>query len=289
MFKGILRVNNLFTVLVGFCLVGAGPTAVAQSIDTAHFKKVVWVVFENTNYKNALAQPDFANLTKSGVLLTRLTASTHPSQGNYLAMIAGTTFGVVHDLPIDLGDRHIGDLLEERGLTWKVYAENYPGNCFLGKTSGNYVRKHVPFLSFTNVTTNPERCANVENEAKFMTDLAGDKLPEFSMYIPNQQNNGHDTNVSFSGRWLKSKFGALLASPEKLGETLFIVTFDESGGGLSNQVFTVLIGAHVKKGVQFDRTLSHPSLLRMIEDEFDLGSLGQGDATANLIEGIWLN
>lgn len=261
----------------------------AQNIENAgHFKKVVWLVFENTNYNKALAQTDFKNLTQNGVLFTNLRAEVHPSQGNYIAMIAGSTLGVSNDNVIDLKESHVGDLLEKFGMKWKTYAENYPGNCFKGKSSGDYYRKHVPFMSFANVSQDSARCLNIEDESNFLDDFSKGTLPEFSMYIPNIKNDGHDTGVDFAGKWLTKKFGSILANPSGLGDVLFIVTFDESGLlSPKNQIFTVLVGANIKTGFQNDQVLSHPALLKMIEDELGIGNLGREDSTSPRIDGIW--
>lgn len=253
-----------------------------------HFKKVVWVVFENMDYEKAIVQPDFRALTKNSVLLTNLTAETHPSQGNYIAMIAGSKLNVINDSVIDLKETHVGDLLEKANLKWKVYAENYPGKCFTGKISGPYARRHVPFMSFLNVTQNSGRCLNIEDETNFFSDYNNGSLPEFSMYIPNVKNDGHDTGVDFAGKWLGKTFGSILSNPAKLGDVLFIITFDESGGtSKTNQIYTVLVGSKIKAGTQNSQAMNHTALLKMIEDEFAIGNLGRDDAKAPVIEGIW--
>ncbi|MEA9357839.1 alkaline phosphatase family protein [Bacteriovorax sp. PP10] len=261
----------------------------AQTVSTGdHFKKVVWVVFENMDYEKALAQADFSALTKNSVLLTNLTAEAHPSQGNYIAMIAGSKLNVTNDSVVNLQDTHVGDLLEKAHMKWKVYAENYPGKCFIGKSSGPYARRHVPFMSFLDVTQDSARCLNIEDETNFFSDYNSGGLPEFSMYIPNVKNDGHDTGVDFAGKWLNKTFGSLISNPSKLGDVLFIITFDESGGtSKTNQVYTVLVGAKIKAGTQNTQPMNHTALLKMIEDEFGIGNLGREDAKAPVIEGIW--
>lgn len=253
-----------------------------------HFKKVVWIVFENESYSSVLKQPYFAKMTEYGASFTNFQAEVHPSQGNYIAMVAGSNLGVSNDSPVDLTQKHIGDLLEEAGMEWRVYAEDYPGNCFTGKSSGNYVRKHVPFMSFVNVTTDKNRCLNIEDESNFFTDYKNGKLAEFSMYIPNLKNDGHDTNLDYAASWLKSKFGDILSHPEELKDVLFIVTFDESALlGPKNKVYTVLFGSQVNPKSINDQSLGHPGLLKMIEDEFRIGNLKREDAKAPVIQNIW--
>ena len=273
--------------LFSACLISSSLMA-QQSVNGNHFKKVVWIVFENTNYSKALAQADFNKITRNGVLFSNLTAEVHPSQGNYIAMVAGSKLGVNNDNVVDLKESHVGDLLEKAGLKWKTYAENYPGNCFTGKSSGDYFRKHVPFMSFANVSQDSTRCLNIEDETKFFDDFKVGSLPEFSMYIPNIKNDGHDTGVDYAGKWLGSTFGPLLANPQGLGDVLFIITFDESGPtSPTNQIYTVLVGANIKSGSQNTQAVSHPALLKMIEDEFGIGNLGRDDRTAPVITGIW--
>lgn len=288
----LLNVLAFTTVLASTACVTAQPVSQPQEaqsiIPGSHFKKVVWLIFENESRKNSLAQPDFKKLTQYGAYLSNMTAETHPSQGNYIAMVAGSTLGVSDDGNVDLDQTHIGDLIEKVGLDWRVYAEDYPGNCFTRSSSGKYVRKHTPFLSFTNVTKNPTRCAKVESTNRFFDDLKNDTLPAFSMFIPNQDNDGHDTGVDFAGKWMWSKFGSILSNPASLRDTLFIVTFDEASFFSSgNKIYTVLVGSNVIPGSQNSQNLNHISLLKMIEDEFQLGTLGREDSKQPQVTGIW--
>lgn len=277
--------STIFLVLMGLsvCLTKAQASVAVGN----RFKKVIWVVFENTNYQNALRQPDFASLAKQGVLFTNLSAEVHPSEGNYVAMIAGSNYGIASDANIDLSGNHLGDLLERSNKDWKVYAEDYPGSCFTGKISGNYVRKHNPFMSFLNVSTDNMRCQKIQSADRFDQDLVGNALPEFTMYIPNLKNDGHDTGVDFAGKYLTKRFNQLLNSPQLQQDTLFVVTFDESGSGPTNQIYTVLIGSSVLAGVQNNQAISHTALLKLIEDEFQLGNLSKGDLTSPSLTGIW--
>lgn len=251
------------------------------------FKKVVWIIFENTNYQAAMKQADFMKAGQSGALFTNMQAETHPSQGNYIAMVAGSILGVKNDKPVNLSENHVGDLLEKSGLDWRVYAENYPGGCFTGAVSGKYVRKHVPFMSFTNVSRDKTRCLKIQNDANFFNEFSAGTLPEFSMFIPNIDNDGHDTDINFAGRWMTSKFGTLFSAPQTLGDTLFIITFDENEGTPGNQIYTAFVGANVVPGSVNTQALNHPAILKMIEDELHLGDLGRADTAAPEITGIW--
>jgi hypothetical protein len=273
----IFRAGLTFLFL-GFAFTGFETGAQAAQ---PRFKRVVHFVFENADYEDALKQPYFRRLADSGVLFTDSRAVTHPSQPNYIAMIAGSTLGVLLDGRVDLNERHLGDLLREKGLSWKAYAEGYPGNCFLGMRSGDYVRKHVPFLSFLSVSRNPTECAKVVNALEFFSDLAKGQLPAYSMFVPDLRNDGHDTGPEHSARWFEAQFGRVLSDPAFLGETLVIVTYDESESYLSkNQIYTVILGANTAPGMRVSSRIDHYSILALIEEGLGLGNLGRGDRAA---------
>jgi hypothetical protein len=251
------------------------------------FRKVFIVVLENTTYAAALAQPFLSDVAGRGALLTNFFAEAHPSFPNYVALTAGSTDGITSDATVTLDVPHVGDLLEASGRTWKAYAEGYPGNCFLGASAGAYVRRHVPFLSFANVQADPARCARVVNASALADDVATGALADYSLYIPDLNNDGHDTGVTFADQWLARTFAPWLADPSFTHRMLFVVTFDESAGAGPNHVYTALSGPGVVPGSTSSAAYDHYSLLRTIEDALGLGTLGQHDAAASPITGVW--
>jgi hypothetical protein len=274
-------------MIVGFAatatfLAPADHLALSAEAASRAFSKMMVVVLENTDYDDAIKRPFMASLIKRGLLLTNFTAEAHPSQPNYIALVSGSTYGVTSDTNVDLDQRHIGDLLEAKGLQWKVYAEGYPGGCFLGARSGTYVRKHVPFLSFKNVQSDQTRCARIVNASAMVTDIHERKLPDFSLVIPDLNDDAHDTGVAYADGWLSGRFGLLLDDPRFTDGLLLIITFDESRHTLlgKNHVATILIGDAVTPDTRLDDHYSHYSILRLIEDHFGLGTLGQNDAEA---------
>src|SRR5579872_4590877 len=69
-----------------------------------HFDRVVIVVLENTDYERAMQDPNLTELAKRGASFTNFHALFHPSYPNYLAMIAGSDFGI-HRRGSYLGDK----------------------------------------------------------------------------------------------------------------------------------------------------------------------------------------
>jgi Phosphoesterase family/FG-GAP-like repeat len=263
-----------------------GTASAAEALPPPPFQRVFIVVLENTTYAEALAQPFLGALAASGALFTNFFAETHPSFPNYVALTAGSTFGLSSNDDVTLDVPHVGDLLERTGRTWKVYAEGYPGHCFLGSSAGAYVRRHVPFVSFRSVQVNPARCQQIVDASVLADDIANGTLPHYALYVPDLNNDGHDTGVAFADHWLATVFGPRLADPRFTDGLLFVVTFDEALDA-SNRVYTVLWGPGVVPGTTPASRHDHVSLLRTIEDAFGLGTLGQLDATAASITGVW--
>jgi hypothetical protein len=251
-----------------------------------NFDHVFIILLENGNYSEAIAQPYLKQLAGQGALLSNYFAVAHPSYPNYLALVAGSTFGINSDSQTTLTQTSLVDLLGKAGISWKFYAEQYPENkCFTGTQSGDYVRKHLPVLSFKNVQSDPALCGKVVPASQLNKDLVAGNLPDYSFYVPDLKNDGHDTGVAYASKWLAGFLPPLLKG---FGAgTLVVVTFDEAESGSNNQVYTVLAGPPVKPGSSNNTGYTHYDLLRTIEDNFQLGNLGREDAKAKDISGIW--
>src|SRR6266513_1841785 len=162
-------------VLTSIELSSFAPPALSQPPSEAqsgkYFDHVVIVVLENQGSREALGDANIASLVKGGAWFSNYHGLAHPSLPNYLAMVAGSTFGVERDhLVTPLKAPSIVDRLEQKSLTWKSYAEDYPGWCFLRGEAGevhltphaeataNYVKRHVPLLEFASIQNDPARC-----------------------------------------------------------------------------------------------------------------------------------
>jgi acid phosphatase len=255
--------------------------------------RVFVVVLENEDAGAALAQPFLASLAARGALLRNYHALTHPSQPNYIALMAGDAYGIRDDNPVTIDVPHLGDLLDAKGISWKVYVEDYPGGCFAGASSkdsdpGFYVRRHVPFIEFANVQNDPARCAaHIVPASQFDTDSQNQALPRFSFYVPDTIHDGHDTTVADADAWLRNTFESKLSDPDFMNGLLFVVVFDEGTLSGPNQVYCSLTGAGIVPGTISDSWYDHYSLLRTIEEIFHTGTLHRQDEGAPVIMDIW--
>src|SRR5216683_774756 len=284
----------------------------AAKASAHHFDRVVVIVLENGDYENAVQDKNLAALAAKGASFSNFHALFHPSYPNYLAMIAGTDFGIHRrgryladrqvNFPNDAVHKTIADRLIASGLDFKQYVEELPeGTCpwnmsgqHVSDKRGNYVRRHVPFLSFREVQQKwCDRVVPVDSgksDNSFVQD-AKKGLVAYSFYTPNMNHDGHDTTVQVAGAWVKKFLDDTF--PEKLRKgTLVIVTFDESGGNADNRIYTLFLGDMVKEASQQDpqalgRRYTHYNVLRTIEDNFGLEPLTANDRAAAPITDIW--
>lgn len=256
--------------------------ALSQSTSGKYFDRVFTIIFENHAEAEVIADPNFLKYRNMGKGLLNYFAVAHPSQPNYIALIGGSTRGCTGDSNINISGASLVDLMEAKKVSWKGYMENYPGSCNTAASSGLYYRKHNPFISFDNVRNNATLCAKiVPAEPALDADLAAGTLPQYSFYTPNIQNDAHDTNITFGGKWLDSFLSTRLSKfPPR---TAIIVTWDEDDYTEANQVLTFMIGDMLKAGTTDNTKYDHYSMLATIEDNWALGNLGLNDKTATLI------
>jgi hypothetical protein len=287
--------------------------AARSAPSSRHFDRVLVIVLENGDYEAATKDPNLAALAAQGASFSNFHALFHPSYPNYLAMIAGTDFGVGRrtrlladmqvDFPDDAAHKTIADRLIAKGFDFKNYAEELPeGDCpyQVGKQNsanpktGGYVRRHVPFLSFREVQQkwcdHVVRVDSAKDDNNFVRD-AKQGLVAYSFYSPNRNNDGHDTSVKFAGEWLRTFLDKKFPRNVRKG-TLVVITFDESDHNPDNRIFTLFLGDMVKEASQQDPKVlgaryTHYSVLRMIEDNFGLQPLTAGDRDAAPITDIW--
>lgn len=278
----------LISILGAVALTAACPLLSVADNSKPHFSRVMTVIFENAGYTDVLNQSFFAQFANEGALFTHFMAEAHPSQPNYIALTSGGTQGVTGDGSVTVNAKNIVDLLEAHGKTWKVYVEAYPGKCFTGTSSGTYARKHVPFISYSDIQKNPTRCAHIVNSSELDTDIQNGTLPDYSFYVPDLNDDGHDTDAATASQWFSNAFGPRLQNPAFSTGMLVIATYDEAEPvWVANQIYTAVYGDSVIPGTQDSTQVNHYSLLKMIEDNFSLGNLGGQDATATAIDGIW--
>ena len=149
------------------------------------------VVEENKDFERIIGAADapvFNALAARGTLLTNYYAIRHSSLPNYLTMLAGDTFGIDHNCTdCSIPAQSLVDQLEAAGVSWKAYLQGLPEPCSKCFSSGDYAKKHNPFLYFDNIRANPTRCAKVVPFSEFSTDLKAHRSRSSSSSCPTKR------------------------------------------------------------------------------------------------------
>ncbi|KAJ2902505.1 phosphoesterase family-domain-containing protein [Zalerion maritima] len=264
-----------------------------SSVSGKTFDRFVQVFLENQDFDIAAGDPSLAELSARGIVLDNYWAITHPSQPNYVAAVGGSTHGVLLDsfYRIDEDTSTIVDLLDDAGISWGLYQEDMPFSGFeadwVNQENGanDYVRKHNPLMSYDSATNDVNRLAQNKNFTLFYSDLESNSLPQWMFITPNMTNDGHDTSVTVAGNWFETFITPLLSDENFNSDsgkgTLVVLTFDECENYFGeNKVFTLLLGSAIpeeKKGTTDSTKYNHYSLLKTVEENWGLGSLGEGD------------
>ncbi|UJR07861.1 hypothetical protein I4U23_012144 [Adineta vaga] len=254
---------------------------------------------ENRGYDQTLSSPAWKSIIQSSAWLTGMYAITHPSQPNYVSMIAGSTLNCKDNNYFSTNETTIIDLFNRAGVSWKSYQENYTSfpvttspNCndAMELSNGLYVRRHNPFMFSAAVRNSTTECEKIVNADQLAIDLATQQLPQFSFYTPNIRNDAHDTDLTYGGNYLKNWLNMHLNDSNFTRGTLLIVTFDEdeSNAGQTNHIPALLWGPdYLYSGISISGTFNHYSLTKLLEENWDLGNLGRKDVTASSLMDIW--
>ena len=210
------------------------------------YDHIVVVVEENHSLANVIGNPQapyINSLANSGALLTNYHAITHPSQPNYFALYAGSTFGVADNADHSEPGPTLASILQAGGKT------------FLGYVEDGSPRKHNPWESF------PEGFSVERNFTNFPSSNLS-LLPSVSFVIPNLNDDMHDGTIAQADQWLHSNLGAY-AQWAVNHNSLLAVVWDEDDFAGPNQVPAILYGANVKSG-QYAASYNHYDLLNTL-------------------------
>lgn len=280
------------------------------------FRHVFVIMMENTGFDTLIGNPNapWINWAAQNYgLAANYFGVTHPSQPNYIATTSGSTNGVADDNDTTVNVPNIVDQLEARHRTWKAYMQSYSlCTTKLDHACGNqlYERKHNPFISYQDVQTDPARVANLVDLSQLTTDLARNRVPDFSWISPDQCHDMHGragaapdpgadpcdfSNVqdliAAGDAFLRDTVNAITHSRAWNGNSVIFITWDESdftgtgpsgfedtsgccdanpGGG---HVVTLTISRQHNDARTSTVAYNHYSMLATIEDAWHLGCL----------------
>jgi phospholipase C len=203
-----------------------------------------------------------------------------------------------------LGYETMRDLLDAKSVSWKYYAEQVKGgNAGLWSAFDAIKAVRDSKEWTTNVTTSP----NV-----IFQDIKAGSLPAVSWVTPIGENSDHPDEKGAGGKYVDNGPSWVANVVDQIGESQYwnssaiVVLWDDWGGfydhvpppclyksqcrdnqgGLGFRVPMIIVSPYVKAHVEHTQ-YEFGSILKYIEDNWDLGSLGTTDQRATSIGNVF--
>ena len=245
---------------------------------------VMLIVEENRDYPSVVGSADapyINGLANRYGLATASYAQARPSLPNYLTLLSGSTQGVTDDgTGYSFAGPTLVDQLAQRGITWRAYMESMPGPCYAGAASGEYAKKHDPFMYFTSITAHPAQCQNVVPLESLTADVDSATAPDFIWVTPDLCDDGHDCSTATADSWLAANLPPVLASDWFSHNGVVIVTWDEGtvstgccNGAYGGHIATIVLAGGSQQHTTTTTAVDHAGTLRTIEQLYGLPPL----------------
>ena len=191
----------------------------------------------------------------------------------------------------------IFDRLQNAGIAWKFYVENYNPNITYRNQANQGNRESqviwVPLLNFDRFIDDPQLSSHIVDLSQYYVDLRQGTLPAVSYIVPSGASEHPPESPSTGERTVKNLIQELIRS-SAWDSSAFMLLYDDWGGwydhvappqvdanGYGGRVPALLISPYAKKGVIDNTQLDFTSVLKFIEENWNVTSLGTRDANAN--------
>jgi len=178
----------------------------------------------------------------------------------------------------------LGDVMDGAGVSWKYYASPYGVPGYQWSVYNNI--DHIRF--------GPDWDKNIVDNTNFISDALNGNLPSVTWIVaPNGQTEHPPTSTCYGENWTVNQINAIMQGPDWNSTAIFI-TWDDFGGqydhvpppqvdsfGLGPRVPMIIISPYAIPGYISHTQYEFASVLKFIEETFNLPSLTQRDANAN--------
>lgn len=194
----------------------------------------------------------------------------------------------------------IFDRLNERGVSWKFYVQNYDPNITY-RTADSYPPDRasqaiwVPLLTMNRYIDDPELFAHIVSMEEYFLDLQNGTLPAVAYLVPSGPSEHPPQTPQAGQRFVRSLINELMRS-DYWNKSAFMWTYDDWGGwydhvpppqvdehGYGFRAPALLVSPYARTGHIDSTILDFTSILRFIEDNWTLAPLAERDARANSI------
>jgi len=189
----------------------------------------------------------------------------------------------------------IGDRLTEKGISWAWYSGGW-NDALAGKPDELFQFHHQPFAYFKQFGDGTDaKKQHLKDETDMLAAIADGSLPAVTFWKPIGAENEHPgyANVT-SGDQKVADVLEKLEQSTLWAKSAVIITYDDNGGfwdhvsppkidswGPGTRVPTLVVSPLAKRGFVDHTLYDTTSILKLIEERYDLQPLGARDATAN--------
>jgi phospholipase C len=191
----------------------------------------------------------------------------------------------------------IADLLDAQAVSWRFYVDSFdagPNYDFSGAVWNG-------FDAIRKVRYGPDWKRNISiPNTNILRDVKSGNLPSLAYVIPSLYDSDHPASGCDGGpRWVTKVVNALGSSPY-WSNTAIILLWDDWGGwydpvapqqvdytSLGFRVPMIVISPYAKRAYVSHNHYDFGSVLKFVERNFGLGSLGTTDARANSMDDIF--
>lgn len=191
----------------------------------------------------------------------------------------------------------IFDRLQEKGISWKFYVQNYDptityrnlGN--VGNRASQVV--WVPLLNIDRFLDQPELSSHIVDLNQYYTDLRENTLPAVAFIVPSGSSEHPPSSLQSGQRFVRTLIQELMRS-QAWDTSAFLLLYDDWGGwydhvappqvddyGYGPRVPGVLVSPYARKGFIDHTELDFTSVLKFIQENWGVASLSERDAQAN--------
>jgi phospholipase C len=177
----------------------------------------------------------------------------------------------------------LGDQMDSAGVGWKYYAPQFGQRGYTFSVYNNV--RHIRYGSdWTN---------NVVPEAQFITDALAGNLPSVSWLTTGLGSEHPPNSTCYGENWTVNQINAVMQGPDWPSTAIFLM-WDDFGGfydhvappqidqfGLGPRVPMLIISPYAKPGYISHVQYEGSTVLKFMEEVFNIPSLGLRDFTAN--------
>ncbi len=302
-----MRTSSLRWTVVLAALLGSLLTAARA--DLPAIKTVFLIIFENHDWID-IRETNHCPYINQEVLPRAAFAENysnppglHPSEPNYIWLVAGTNFGIKTDKPPSVNevdsDDHLAFQLDRAGIPWRAYQEDISGKDIPKVDKGNYAVRHDPFMFFKGINTDLPYCTNhIRPFTELAGDLASDRVGRFNFITPNLTNDMHNLATGSKStrvqgdRWLRSMLPGILASDAYQDRGAVFIVWDEGDEGAKDEPvhdgpIGMIVLSPLGKGGGYHNSVryNHSSTLRTFQEIFGVRPfLGDGAEATDLAD-----